>query len=73
MRDALTAYLAQPTASTWTLGDGVLGLYSGLEDLAETPKNQLADVWADKHAQRSTFCSGCSAVRFSSMRPPTGA
>ena len=55
MRDALTAYLAQPaaTASAFDLGEGVFGRYSGPEDLAETRKNQLVDVWADKQAQRA--------------------
>jgi plasmid stability protein len=55
MRDALVAYLAQPavTASAWALGEGIFGRYSGPEDLAETRKSQLAEAWADKHAQRS--------------------
>ena len=55
MRDALTAYLAQPpvSASAWTLGEGILGRYSGPADLAETRKSQLADAWADKQAQRT--------------------
>jgi Arc/MetJ-type ribon-helix-helix transcriptional regulator len=55
MRDALTAYLAQPpvSASAWVLGEGLFGRYSGPEDLAETRKNQLAEVWADKQARRS--------------------
>jgi len=55
MRDALTAYLAQPpvSASAWELGEGLFGRYSGPEDLAETRKNQLAEVWADKQARRA--------------------
>ena len=55
MRDALTAYLAQPvaTASAFALGEGVFGRFSGPDDLAETRKSQLADVWAEKQAQRS--------------------
>jgi Arc/MetJ-type ribon-helix-helix transcriptional regulator len=55
MRDALTAYLAQPpvSASAWVLGEGLFGRYSGPEDLAETRKNQLAEVWADKQARRA--------------------
>lgn len=55
MRDALTAYLAQPpaTGSAWALGQGFFGRFGGPEDLAETRKNQLADVWSDKHTQRS--------------------
>lgn len=55
MRDALTAYLAQPsvTASAWALGEAVFGRYSGPDDLAETRKSQLADAWADKNAQRT--------------------
>jgi Arc/MetJ-type ribon-helix-helix transcriptional regulator len=55
MRDALTAYLAQPpvTGSAWALGQGIFGRYSGPEDLAENRKSQLADAWSDKHAQRS--------------------
>ena len=55
MRDALTAYLAQPpvTGSAWALGQGFFGRYSGPEDLAENRKSQLADAWSDKHAQRT--------------------
>lgn len=55
MRDALTAYLAQPpvSASAWVLGEGLFGRYSGPEDLAETRKNQLAEVWGDKQARRA--------------------
>ncbi|MEK7344174.1 MAG: CopG family transcriptional regulator [Pseudomonadota bacterium] len=55
MRDALTAYLAQPpvSASAWVLGEGLFGRYSGAEDLAETRKKQLAEVWADKQSQRT--------------------
>ncbi len=55
MRDALTAYLAQPpvSASAWVLGEGLFGRYSGPEDLAETRKNQLAEVWTDKQARRA--------------------
>ena len=55
MRDALTAYLAQPpvTGSAWALGQSFFGRYSGTEDLAENRKSQLADAWSDKHAQRT--------------------
>ncbi len=55
MRDALTAYLAQPavTASAWALGEGIFGRYSGPEDLAETRKSQLADAWQDKRESRA--------------------
>ena len=54
MRDALTAYLAQPavTASAWALGEGVFGRHSGPDDLAETRKSQLAEAWANKQAHR---------------------
>jgi plasmid stability protein len=55
MRDALTAYLAQPavTASAFVLGEGVFGRFSGQVDLAETRKKQLTQAWADKQARRS--------------------
>ncbi len=55
MRDALTAYLAQPavTASAYALGEGVFGRFSGPIDLAETRHNQLAQAWEDKQARRS--------------------
>lgn len=55
MRDALTAYLAQPavTASAFALGEGVFGRFSGPEDLAETRKSQLLDVWEVKHEHRA--------------------
>lgn len=55
MRDALTAYLAQPavTASAFALGEGVFGRFSGPEDLAETRKSQMLDVWEVKHEQRA--------------------
>jgi plasmid stability protein len=54
MRDALTAYLAQPavTASAFALGEGVFGRFTGKEDLAETRKTQLLDVWGDKQGRR---------------------
>lgn len=54
MRDALTAYLAQPaaTGSAWVLGEGVFGRYAGPADLAQSRKSALADVWADKQALR---------------------
>ena len=54
MRDALTAYLAQPavTASAFALGEGVFGRFSGPVDLAETRKSQLADAWQDKRESR---------------------
>ena len=55
MRDALTAYLAQPavTASAFALGEGVFGRFSGPEDLAETRKSHLLDVWEVKHEHRA--------------------
>lgn len=55
MRDALTAYLAQPavTASAFALGEGVFGRFSGPADLAETRKNQLLDAWEVKHGHRA--------------------
>jgi plasmid stability protein len=55
MRDALTAYLAQPvvTASAFALGEGVFGRFAGNVDLAETRKNQVLDVWEDKQGRRS--------------------
>jgi plasmid stability protein len=55
MRDALTAYLAQPAVavSANALGQGVFGRFSGPVDLAETRKNQLVQAWADKQARRS--------------------
>ena len=55
MRDALTAYLAQPavTASAFALGEGVFGRFSGPVDLAETRKSQLADAWQDKRESRA--------------------
>ncbi|WP_416561167.1 ribbon-helix-helix protein, CopG family [Limnohabitans sp. yimb22184] len=55
MRDALTAYLAQPavTASAFALGEGVFGRFSGSVDLAETRKSQLADAWQDKRESRA--------------------
>lgn len=55
MRDALTAYLAQPapTGSAFALGEGVFGRFSGPVDLAETRKSQLRDVWEDKQGRRS--------------------
>jgi plasmid stability protein len=55
MRDALTAYLAQPavTASAFALGEGVFGRFTGKEDLAETRKTQLVDVWEEKQGRRS--------------------
>jgi predicted transcriptional regulator len=54
MRDALTAYLAQPavTASAFALGEGVFGRFSGPADLAETCKSQLLDAWEVKHEHR---------------------
>lgn len=54
IRDALTAYLAQApnTASAWSLGESVFGRHAGSEDLAENRKADLAEVWADKQAQR---------------------
>lgn len=56
MRDALTAYLAQPaiTASPFALGEGVFGRFSGPVDMAETRKSQLADAWQDKHEHRAS-------------------
>jgi hypothetical protein len=55
MRDALTAYLAQPavTASAFALGEGVFGRFSGPADLAETRKRQLLDAWEVKHEHRA--------------------
>ena len=55
MRDALTAYLAQPavTASAFARGEGVFGRFSGPDDLAETRKSQLLDAWAFKHEHRA--------------------
>ena len=55
MRDALTAYLAQPavTASALALGEGVFGRFSGPMDLAQNRKSQLLDVWEDKQARRT--------------------
>ena len=55
MRDALTAYLAQPTVavSAHALGEGVFGRFSGPADLAETRKSQLLDAWEVKHEQRA--------------------
>jgi hypothetical protein len=55
MRDALTAYLAQPavTASAFALGEGVFGRFSGPMDLAETRKSQLLDAWEVKHEHRA--------------------
>jgi len=54
MRDALTAYLAQPaaTGSAWALGEGVFGRFAGPANLAENRKSALADAWADKQALR---------------------
>ena len=55
MRDALTAYLAQPavTASAFALGEGVFGRFSGPMDLAQNRKSQLLDVWEDKQWRRT--------------------
>lgn len=55
MRDALTAYLAQPavTASAFALGEGVFGRFSGPMDLAETRKSQLLEAWEGKQGRRS--------------------
>jgi hypothetical protein len=55
MRDALTAYLAQPAATTsaFVLGEGVFGRFSGPMDLAETRKSQLLDAWEDKQGRRT--------------------
>ena len=55
MRDALTAYLAQPavTASAFALGEGVFGRFSGPMDLAQNRKSQLLDVWEDKQGRRT--------------------
>ena len=55
MRDALTAYLAQPadTASAFALGEGVFGRFSGPMDLAETRKSQLVEAWQDKQGRRA--------------------
>lgn len=55
MRDALTAYLAQPavTTSAFVLGEGVFGRLSGPMDLAETRKSQLVEAWQDKQGRRA--------------------
>ena len=55
MRDALTAYLAQPAviASAFALGEGVFGRFSGPMDLAQNRKSQLLDVWEDKQGRRT--------------------
>ena len=55
MRDALTAYLAQPavTASAFALGEGVFGRFSGPMDLAQNRKSQLLDGWEDKQGRRT--------------------
>lgn len=55
MRDALTAYLAQPAlnASAFALGEGVFGRFSGPMDLAETRKSQGLEAWESKQGRRS--------------------
>ena len=55
MRDALTAYLAQPavTTSAFALGEGIFGRFSGPVDLAKTRKSQLLDAWEDKQGRRT--------------------
>jgi len=55
MRDALTAYLAQPpsTASAWALGQGVFGRFAGPADLAEKRQNEWADAVQAKQLRRS--------------------
>lgn len=55
MRDALAAYLAQPAerASAWTLGQGLLGRYSGPAQLAQDRKAECVEVWQDKHGRRT--------------------
>ena len=47
MRDALTAYLAQPllTASAYELGADVFGRYASDTDLAEQRKLHLHALW----------------------------
>jgi Arc/MetJ-type ribon-helix-helix transcriptional regulator len=50
MRDALTAYLAQPhsTVSAYELGADVFGRYAGDTDLAEQRKSHLHALWDHK-------------------------
>ncbi len=54
MRDALAAYLAQPAVrdSAWSLGQGLLGRYSGPADLASERKTRVTEVWEGKHGRR---------------------
>jgi hypothetical protein len=56
IREALQAYLSvEPPArlSAYAAGEGLFGKHHGPADLASTRKHAAADVWADKHSQRS--------------------
>jgi plasmid stability protein len=54
IRDAITAYLAQPhsTASAFELGADVFGCYAGDTDLAEQRKAHLQALWDAKLTAR---------------------
>lgn len=56
MRAALIAYLAQdekaPVRSPYELGADLFGRYTGAPKLATERKQELARIWADKHARR---------------------
>lgn len=56
MRDALHAYLQQVPAATpsaFSLGEDLFGRYFGPGDLSTARRRHLADVWEDKHRERS--------------------
>lgn len=50
IRDALTAYLAQPSqlSSPWALGMDLFGRHAGPPDLADARKDALLQAWQDK-------------------------
>jgi Arc/MetJ-type ribon-helix-helix transcriptional regulator len=57
IREALQAYLdATPPrrASPYALGEDLFGKHRGPPDLADTRKDALTRLWADKHKRRST-------------------
>jgi Arc/MetJ-type ribon-helix-helix transcriptional regulator len=55
IREALTAWLADAPAvqtSAYALGQDLFGQHRGVPDLAGSRKRALADIWAQKHAER---------------------
>jgi len=57
IREALQVYLAgsiAPDASAYALGKDLFGAHHGPADLSKRRKQVAAEVWADKHAHRTT-------------------